>query len=35
MVYFAAEKNIEDGNLLIGIILSKDKNELLVEYVAY
>lgn len=35
MGYFAAEENIEDDNPPIGIILSKDKDELLVEYATY
>lgn len=35
MGYFAAEENIEGDNPPIGIILSKDKDELLVEYATY
>ncbi|SHG84234.1 Predicted nuclease of restriction endonuclease-like (RecB) superfamily, DUF1016 family [Marinomonas polaris DSM 16579] len=35
MGYFAAEENIESDNPPIGIILSKDKDELLVEYATY
>lgn len=33
--YFATEQNIEGDNPPIGIILSKDKDELLVEYATY
>jgi predicted nuclease of restriction endonuclease-like (RecB) superfamily len=33
--YFANEQNIEGDNLPIGIILSKEKDELLVEYATY
>lgn len=33
--YFASEQNIEGDNLPIGIILSKEKDELLVEYATY
>ncbi len=33
--YFANEQNIEGDNPPIGIILSKDKDELLVEYATY
>ena len=33
--YFAAEENAEGDNPPIGIILSRDKNELLVEYATY
>ena len=33
--YFAAEENIEGDNPPIGIILSRDKDELLVEYATY
>jgi predicted nuclease of restriction endonuclease-like (RecB) superfamily len=33
--YFAAEENIEGDNPPIGIIFSKDKDELLVEYATY
>ncbi|HMU86272.1 MAG TPA: PDDEXK nuclease domain-containing protein [Agitococcus sp.] len=35
MGYFAAEENIEGDNPPIGIILSRDKDELLVEYATY
>jgi predicted nuclease of restriction endonuclease-like (RecB) superfamily len=35
MGYFAAEENIDGDNPPIGIILSKDKDELLVEYATY
>lgn len=35
MGYFAKEENIESDNPPIGIILSKDKDELLVEYATY
>ena len=35
MGYFAKEENIESDNPPIGIILSKEKDELLVEYAAY
>ncbi len=35
MGYFAAEENIEGDNPPVGIILSKDKDELLVEYATY
>ncbi|GHT21679.1 DUF1016 domain-containing protein [Bacteroidia bacterium] len=35
MGYFAKEENIEGENPPIGIILSKDKDELLVEYATY
>ena len=35
MGYFSAEENIESDNPPIGIILSKDKDELLVEYATY
>lgn len=35
MGYFAAEENIESDNPPIGIILTKDKDELLVEYATY
>ena len=35
MDYFAAEENIEGDNPPIGIILSRDKDELLVEYATY
>jgi predicted nuclease of restriction endonuclease-like (RecB) superfamily len=35
MGYFAKEENYESDNPPIGIILSKDKNELLVEYATY
>jgi predicted nuclease of restriction endonuclease-like (RecB) superfamily len=35
MGYFAKEENCEGDNPPIGIILSKDKNELLVEYATY
>lgn len=35
MGYFAAEENVEGDNPPIGIILSKDKDELLVEYATY
>ena len=35
MGYFAKEENYEGDNPPIGIILSKDKNELLVEYATY
>ena len=35
MGYFAAEENIEGENPPIGIILSKDKDELLVKYATY
>ena len=35
MGYFAAEENIESDNPPVGIILSKDKDELLVEYATY
>ena len=35
MGYFAAEENIEGDNPPIGIILSKDKDELLVKYATY
>ena len=35
MGYFAAEENIEGDNPPIGIIFSKDKDELLVKYVTY
>lgn len=33
--YFATEENMPDDNAPIGIILSKDKDELLVEYATY
>jgi len=33
--YFAKEENAADDNPPIGIILSKDKDELLVEYSTY
>ncbi|WP_263080632.1 PDDEXK nuclease domain-containing protein [Endozoicomonas sp. Mp262] len=33
--YFAAEENIEDDNPPVGIILSRDKDELMVEYATY
>lgn len=33
--YFATEENMPDDNAPIGIILSKNKDELLVEYAAY
>ncbi len=33
--YFAHEENVEGDNLPIGIILSRHKNELLVEYATY
>ncbi len=33
--YFAAEENVEGDNPPIGIILSRDKDELLVEYATY
>lgn len=33
--YFAAEENVEGDNPPIGIILTQDKNELLVEYATY
>ncbi|MFT2096935.1 PDDEXK nuclease domain-containing protein [Marinomonas sp. 2405UD66-6] len=35
MGYFAAEENIEGDNPPIGIIMSRDKDELLVEYATY
>jgi hypothetical protein len=35
MGYFAAEENMPDDNPPIGIILSKNKDELLVEYATY
>jgi hypothetical protein len=35
MGYFAKEENIEGENPPIGIILSKDKDDLLVEYATY
>ena len=35
MGYFAKEENVEGDNPPIGIILSKEKNELLVEYATY
>ena len=35
MGYFAAEENIEGDNPPVGIILSRDKEELLVEYATY
>lgn len=35
MGYFAAEENIESENPPIGIIVSKDKDELLIEYATY
>jgi hypothetical protein len=35
MGYFAKEENREDENPPIGIILSKDKDDLLVEYATY
>ena len=35
MGYFAIEENVPDDNLPIGIILSKNKDELLVEYATY
>jgi len=35
MGYFAKEENYEGDNPPIGIILSKEKNELLVEYATY
>ena len=35
MGYFATEENMEDDNPPIGIILSKNKDELLVEYATY
>lgn len=35
MGYFAKEENVEGDNPPIGIILSKDKDELLVEYATY
>ena len=33
--YFAAEENTEDDNPPIGIILTRSKDELLVEYATY
>ncbi|MDM8520899.1 PDDEXK nuclease domain-containing protein [Anaerolineales bacterium HSG6] len=33
--YFANEENIEGDNPPIGIILTRDKDELLVEYATY
>ena len=30
--YFKAEENVEDDNEPIGIVLAKDKDEILVEY---
>lgn len=33
--YFATEENMPDDNIPIGIILSKNKDELLVEYATY
>ena len=35
MGYFAIEENMPDDNPPIGIILSKNKDELLVEYATY
>jgi len=35
MGYFAKEENVEGDNPPIGIILSKEKDELLVEYATY
>ena len=35
MGYFAKEENYEGDNPPIGIILSKDKDDLLVEYATY
>lgn len=35
MGYFAIEENMPDGNPPVGIILSKNKDELLVEYATY
>ncbi len=35
MGYFASEENAEGDNPPIGIILTKDKDELLVEYATY
>lgn len=35
MGYFATEENMSDDNPPIGIILSKNKDELLVEYATY
>ena len=35
MGYFATEENMPDDNPPIGIILSKEKDELLVEYATY
>jgi predicted nuclease of restriction endonuclease-like (RecB) superfamily len=35
MGYFALDENVEDDNPPIGIILSKEKDELLVEYATY
>lgn len=35
MGYFAAEENIEGDNPPIGIVMSRDKDELLVEYATY
>ena len=35
MGYFAKEENIEGENPPIGIILSRDKDDLLVEYATY
>lgn len=35
MGYFAIEENVPDDNPPIGIILSKNKDELLVEYATY
>ena len=33
--YFAAEENVEGDNPPMGIILTRDKDELLVEYATY
>lgn len=35
MGYFANEENLEDDNPPIGIILTRSKDELLVEYATY
>lgn len=35
MGYFALEENMSDDNPVIGIILSRNKDELLVEYATY
>ena len=35
MGYFALEENMPDDNLPIGIILTKENDELLVEYATY